>query len=452
MDDVITERRLRDHARTIFEAGLAAADARQAVKKNLRIDEGGTLSTGHWFRNLDDRGKIIVVGAGKAAWPMACAIEEILGSRVKGGYVTTKYGHGGPLRILSLGEAGHPVPDDKGVMGARKIRDIVASTKSEDLVICLISGGGSALMPLPAPGITLEDKQALTSTLLACGADIHEINALRKHVSHIKGGQLAMAAAPSTMLSLILSDVIGDDLDVIASGPTVPDRSTFEDCIRILERYDIVGDVPRSVLERLLRGVRGEENDTPKPGHPAFEKVHNVIVGSAAISVGAAGRTARELGYNTVILSTMIEGETREVARVHSAIAKEVLRSGNPAPPPVCIISAGETTVTIRGKGKGGRNQEFALAAALDIAGIEGVVVLCGGTDGTDGPTDAAGAVVDGTTVKKGLERGKDAGDFLARNDSYHFFEGTEDHLITGPTLTNVMDLRVVLVRGSEGS
>ncbi|MDD5476127.1 MAG: DUF4147 domain-containing protein, partial [Syntrophales bacterium] len=297
---------------------------------------------------------------------------------------------------------------------------------------------------------TLADKQALTRELLNCGASIHEINALRKHVSAIKGGRLALAAAPATLISLILSDVVGDDLDVIASGATVPDRSTFKDCLEILDNYGIRESIPATVRDMIDRGARGEEEETPKPGDPAFEKVQNMVIGSAALSIEAARKEAVERGYNTMILSSSIEGETREAARVHSAIAREVLRSGNPLAPPACILSGGETTVTIRGNGKGGRNMEFALAAALDIEGLEGIVVLSGGTDGTDGPTDAAGAVVDGGTVIRGRERGKKAREYLNRNDSYNFFEDGGELLITGPTLTNVMDLRIMLVSNRD--
>lgn len=434
---------MKDDARMIFEAGLDAADAREAVRRTVRIDNTGSMTIGSWTGRLDSIANIFVVGAGKAAWPMASAIEDLLGPRITGGQVTTKYGHGGPLRYISLSEAGHPVPDKQGISGARTILHLLEHAGRDDLVICLISGGGSALMPLPAPPLTLEDKQALTGELLSCGASIHEINALRKHLSGIKGGRLALAAAPATVVSLILSDVIGDDLDAIASGPTVPDRSTFDDCMAVLERYDLVDRIPKAVADLLKRG----EEETPKPGNVAFEKVHNLIIGSAVLSIEAAAQKARELGYNPLILSSSIEGETREVARVHGAIAKEIPRSGNPLPAPACVLSGGETTVTLRGTGRGGRNQEFALAAALEIAGTRGIVIVCGGTDGTDGPTDAAGAVVDGDTVKRGIRRGRDARRHLDRNDSYRFFEGTEEHLITGPTLTNVMDLRIMLVK-----
>lgn len=441
------EESMRRDARAIFDAGLDAADARQALRRVLRVNDGERLTLGSWSRALGDLERILVVGAGKAAWPMAAALEDILGSRISGGHVTTKYGHGGPLKIISISEAGHPVPDEAGVEGAKAILDIAAGAGPKDLVLCLISGGGSALMALPAGNLTLAHKQALTQELLNCGASIHEINSLRKHVSGIKGGRLALAAAPAAIISLILSDVIGDDLDVIASGPTVPDRSTFADCQAVLNGYGIRERLPKPVLEHLDAGARGEVEETPKPGDAAFEENRPFIIGSAALSIEAARNKARELGYTPLVLSSSIEGETRDVARVHAAIAREVLTSGNPLTPPACILSGGETTVTIRGNGKGGRNMEFALAAALDLEGTVGIVLLSGGTDGTDGPTDAAGAVVDGGTVRRGRERGRSAREYLDRNDSYNYFDGSGELVMTGPTLTNVMDLRIMLVR-----
>ena len=309
-------------------------------------------------------------------------------------------------------------------------------------MVCLISGGGSALLPLPAEPITLAEKQETTKLLLACGANIHEINAVRKHISRIKGGQLARLAYPATVISLLLSDVIGDNLDVIGSGPTAPDASTFADAWAILEKYGIGGRVPAPVRERLERGMRGEIPETPKAGDPVFERTENRIVGSNRLAVDAAAKRARELGFRTLVLSTFIEGETRDVARMHGAIAKEMVRTGRPVKPPACIITGGETTVTLRGSGLGGRNQEFVLAAAMEIAGLPDTVVFSAGTDGTDGPTDAAGAIADGRT----LERGPDAAAFLANNDSYHYFERLGDLVVTGPTNTNVMDVRIVLV------
>jgi hydroxypyruvate reductase len=385
---------------------------------------------------------IYVIGAGKAGASMASGVERVLGRRITAGFLNVKDGYLAKLRRIELHECGHPIPDARGVAGAERIAEIARQATADDLVLCLISGGASALMPLPAPPVTLEDKQATTRLLLACGADIHEINAVRKHCSQIKGGQLARLAYPATVLSLLLSDVIGDDLDVIGSGPTAPDASTFQRVKAILDKYELWERVPATVRERIAAGMAGEIPETPKPGDKAFTRTRNLIVGSNDLAVRAAAAKARALGFRTLVLSTFVEGETREVARMHAAIAREIVKSGRPVRPPACIITGGETTVTLRGAGLGGRNQEFVLAAAIDIAGLPNVAILSGGTDGSDGPTDAAGAIADGGT----LARLSSAREFLANNDSYHYFEKLGDLIKTGPTNTNVMDVRVILV------
>lgn len=437
--------RLRENALAIFKAGLQAADPLEAIHRHVKRI-GLKLQVGERVYNLSDYERIYVIGGGKAGAPMARAIEDLLKGRITAGLINVKYGHLAELEVIRLNEAGHPIPDEAGVRGAQEIVELARQAGEKDLVICLISGGGSALLPLPIPGITLEEKQMVTQLLLACGATINEINTLRKHISQIKGGQLARIAMPATLISLILSDVIGDPLDVIASGPTVPDESTFQDCWRILEKYQLVDRIPRSVLNHIRAGLSGQVAETPKPGDPAFSKTQNLIVGSNLLAVKAAAQKAKELGYNTLILSSFVEGETREVAKVHAAIVKEILNSGNPIPPPACIISGGETTVTLKGKGLGGRNQEFVLAAAIDIAGLKDVVILSAGTDGTDGPTDAAGAIADGSTVQRAKDLNLDPFKYLQENDSYHFFQPLEDLILTGPTNTNVMDLRIMLV------
>lgn len=436
---------LRKHAREIFRAALTAADPVEAVGRHLRL-QGGALVAGRRRYRLDAFRNIYVVGAGKASATMAVAVERLLRQRVRGGLINTKYGHVARLRRIELNECGHPVPDENGVRGAERIAELARQAGAEDLIVCLISGGASALMPLPAAPITLEEKQETTRLLLGSGANIHEMNCLRKHLSAVKGGQLARLAAPAAVLALMLSDVIGDDLDVIGSGPTAPDRSTFAAARSILDRYHLFDRVPASVRRRLEAGARGEIPETPKPGDPVFERTHNLVVGSNRLAVDAAARTARRLGYKTLVLSTMIEGETREVARMHAAIAKEILHSGRPLRPPACVITGGETTVTLRGDGLGGRNQEFVLAAALDLAGHGPVVVLSGGTDGTDGPTSAAGAIADGATLERAARLGLEARPYLDRNDSYRFFQPLGDLLVTGPTGTNVMDVRLMLV------
>jgi len=416
-------RLLRRQARAIFKAGLAAADPVDAVVRRLRR------------LDFSRYGHIYVIGAGKAGASMAQAAERVLGRRITAGLINVKDGRAARLRRIELNQCGHPVPDERGVAGAARIAEIAASAGEKDLVLCLISGGASALLPLPVPPITLEEKQQMTRLLLACGADIHELNAVRKHVSRIKGGQLARLAAPAHVEALLLSDVIGDNLDTIGSGPTAPDESTFAGVAGILEKYGLSDRVPESIRGRIAAGVRGEIAETPKAGDPVFTRVRNSIVGSNRIALAAAARHARALGFRTTILSSSIEGETREIARMHAAIARD-------SRPGVCIITGGETTVTLRGDGLGGRNQEFVLAAAIDIAGRPRTVILSAGTDGSDGPTSAAGAIADGDT----LRRNPEAARYLAANDSYHYFESLGDLIITGPTHTNVMDIHLILV------
>jgi len=436
---------LREAARRIFAAAVQAVDPGEAVRRHLHR-EGTRLRVGGEVLDLAAVGQIVVVGCGKAAAPMAAAVEAVLGERLARGVVVTKYGHLHSTRIIRVQEAGHPVPDAAGLEGAEAVLGEVHGLGPQDLVLFLISGGGSALSPAPVAGITLEEKRALTKALLACGADIREMNTIRKHISRIKGGQLARAAQPARVMALILSDIVGDPLDAIASGPTVPDPTTYQDALGILDKYRIRGEIPASVRGRLEVGARGELPETPKPDDPLFAQVTNVIVGSNIQALEAARAEAARLGLTPMILSSSIEGETRDVARVHAAIAREIRSTGNPLPPPACVISGGETTVTLRGSGKGGRSQEFALAAALDIAGLARVMILAGGTDGTDGPTDAAGAIADGETCARAAALGLDPKAALHANDSYHFFQSLGDLLITGPTNTNVMDVRLVMV------
>ena len=437
--------KLREDASRIFYKGLEAVEPRAAVKRNCRLD-GDTLHIGNSTYDLSKVKNIYVIGSGKASAPMAAAVEDILGDRITSGIINVKYGHTADVNRVKLVEAGHPVPDENGQAGAQAILDLARKAEADDLLICLVSGGGSALLPLPCEGMTLKDKQDTTSVLLACGATIHEINAIRKHLSGAKGGQLARAAHPADIISLMLSDVIGDDLDVIASGPTVPDFSTYQDCMDIFSKYDIVEKLPEKIIKHMEAGIAGNLPETPKEGDPAFEKTKNLVIGSNINAVEAAKAEAESLGYNTIVLSSMIEGETKEVALVHGAMAREVLKNGYPVAAPACILSGGETTVTIKGDGKGGRNQEFSLAAALDIAGQENIVVLSGGTDGNDGPTDAAGALSDTHTIKRAEEMKLSPQAYLNNNDSYHFFEKLGDLLKTGPTNTNVMDVRIMLV------
>jgi glycerate 2-kinase len=437
----------RETAGKIFEAGLRAVDSYAAVQKSLRLqDRVLTISeTGYSF-DTGETGGIFVIGFGKGAARMAKAAENALGRHIRDGLVLTKYGHDLPLERIRIIPAGHPIPDTSGIRGTEHLLNLVERTGPHDLILGLISGGGSALLTSPWPPVTLADLRQLNQQLLDVGADIHEINTLRKHLSRVKGGRLAAAAFPTPMAVLILSDVIGDPPDVIASGPTVPDPTTFADCLDILNRYDLASAIPSSIRDHLKKGYLGLREETPKPGNPVFKKTQNLIIGSIRDAAEAAEAKARELGYNTLLLSTDISGETGKAARHHAETVRRIRHSGLPIPRPACLISGGETTVVIKGTGKGGRNQEFVLASALELEDMEGVLVLSCGTDGTDGPTDAAGAVADGRTVSRAREMGMEPRKYLENNDSYHFFQALNDLVITGPTYTNVMDLRVILV------
>lgn len=440
----------REHITALCQAALAAVDPAAAVRRALRREGDALLVSGRRY-DLNTYRRVFIVGGGKAAAPMAAASAAILGERLTGGLVITKYGHtlkdasplaGGAFQLL---EAGHPVPDAAGVQGAERLAALLREAGTDDLVICLISGGGSALLTLPQPGITLEDLRALMDALLRCGATINEINALRKHLQQLQGGGIAQLAAPATVTSLILSDVVGDPLDVIASGPTSPDTTTFADAWAVLETYGLVETVPRSIVERLRAGLAGQVPETPKPGDALFERVQNVIIGSNALAAQAAVGRARELGFAALVLSTYVEGEAREVARVAAALAKDLARHGHPLRPPACLVLGGETTVTLRGSGRGGRNQELALAAAIALDGWPGVLIATLATDGNDGPTDAAGAIATGETSAQGRALGLEARAYLANNDSYTYFDRLGGLIRTGPTNTNVNDLLFVL-------
>lgn len=437
---------MRQQAEQIFQSGLKAVDTGVAIMRCCRL-EGDQLLIKDNVYHLSRFDQVIVLGAGKAGATMAKAIEELLGDHLSSGIVTVKYRHLEDLKKISLHEAGHPIPDENGLHAARAIYKLAAQADEKTLVIFLLSGGGSALMPLPVAGVTLWDKQETTRILISCGANIHEINTLRKHLSEIKGGQLARAVYPATLVSLILSDVVGDDLDTIASGPCVPDTRTFADCLKIIDKYSIANKLPENVLKHLKSGVDGEVPETPKPGDKIFDQITNVVVGCNYDALRQARIEAIKLGYNTLILSSTIEGETSHIAAMHLAIAREIISSGNPLKLPACLLSGGETTVTIQGTGLGGRNQEFALAAAENMADLGKIVLLSAGTDGTDGPTDAAGAFSDSTTQRRATSLGLDLSKYLVENDSYHLFELLGDLYKTGPTNTNVMDVRVLLIK-----
>ncbi len=437
---------MRDHARDIFRHGLGAVDPKTCIY-NCCCLKNNILKINNRPYDLDKFERIMVLGGGKAGASMASALEDILKDKITTGLVIVKYGHAEPLANIRLVEAGHPIPDENGMAGAEALQETAWTADEKTLVIVLISGGGSALMALPAPGLTLADKQETTRVLLGCGACIHEINTIRKHLSRIKGGLLAKAAYPATLAVLVLSDVVGDDLDIIASGPAVADSGSFAQCLDIIKAYKIQKSLPEAVVQYLESGSRGNIPETPKTGDPVFDRVHHTITAGNMDALLSAEKRARDLGYHTLVLSSMIQGETLDTAKVHTAIAREVLATGHPIKPPACILSGGETVVTLRGDGKGGRNQEFVLAAALDIQNLGKVVVLSAGTDGTDGPTDAAGAVCDPDTVKRAAALGLGAKEFLRQNNAYPFFEAISDLVKTGPTLTNVMDIRIMLIR-----
>ena len=435
---------LRLHAREIFAAGLKSVDPQEAVKRFLYADSRRLYLGGRYYDFTTLR-KIYVVGCGKAAAAMGFAVENILGDRISGGVVVVKYGHGLVLSKIEVVEAGHPVPDEAGLRGAARVTEFLQRAGEPDLVLFLLSGGASALLPCPAEGLTLVDKQLTTQLLLKSGATIREINAVRKHLSKLKGGRVAQLAAPARIATLAISDVVGDSLEDIGSGPTVADSSTYTQCLEILRRYSLQQKIPVAVLQHLERGIRGEIDETPKPSNVIFQKVQNIIVGTNRQALEAAKLRAESLGYNTLIFSYSVEGESRCVAAEHTELVRRIKSNLGPISPPACVLLGGETTVTIKGDGVGGRNQEYALAAALEIDGIDEVVVLSAGTDGTDGPTDAAGGIVDGLTIHRAKDKGFDAPKYLDRNDSYHLLQATGDLFQTGPTLTNVMDMQQVI-------
>ena len=435
----------REDARSIFAAGLAAAEPGRCMHRILTLD-GKQLHCGSHHIALDSISTLRIVGAGKATAAMAAAAEEILGDRIEAGAINTKYGHALDLNRIETFSAGHPVPDEAGVAGTQRQLELVQDLDPNALVICLFSGGGSALLPAPAPGLTLAEKQDTTRLLLACGATIDEINALRKHLSAVKGGLLARAAAPARVLGLMLSDVIGDPLDTIASGPTHPDSTTFSDCLELVDRYNLRRELPGQVRQRLEDGSQGQIPETPKLSDPCFAQTENLVIGNSTLAIAAATERARTLGYEVLVLTSRLQGEAREAAAALASIAQEVATANRPIARPACIIAGGETTVTLRGDGKGGRNQELALAAALHLDGWSTITQLSGGTDGTDGPTDAAGALVDGKTLTRARAQDLEARTFLDRNDSYSFFKTLNDLVVTGPTGTNVMDLQIILI------
>lgn len=437
-----------DQIETILEAALAAVDPWAAVRRAVAL-AGDRLTVASETFDLSAIASICVLGAGKAGAPMVRALVDILGDRIDCGLVIVKHGHGeavGRIGAVELVGGGHPIPDRAGQTATRRIVAMADDLGDSDLLIAPISGGASSLLSLPTAGLTLDDLIRTTAAMLECGADITEINAVRKHLSAVKGGQLARSAAPAMTIGLMLSDVVGDPLDAIGSGPTAPDSSTFMDARSIVEKYGIDPVLPAAVSERLCRGAVGELSDTAKPEDPLFYRVHNSVVAGGHTAAEAAVAAAQQQDLNAHLVTTTLNGEAREVGGQIATVARAVLDGHGPVERPCCLVHAGETTVRIRGTGKGGRNQELALAAAIGIDGLPGVFIACLATDGQDGPTDAAGAIVNGETLRRARDLGLDAVAALKNNDSYNFLGRVGDLLRTGPTLTNVADLILVMI------
>jgi glycerate 2-kinase len=436
---------LREDAVAIFGAALAAANAGDAVKRHLHKSEV-QLRVGSVRFSFNRIDRVVVVAVGKAAAQMAETLEQRIGTHFTRGMVVTKHGHAssyaGKCEVI---EASHPIPSEDSLRAGRAVLALLEDLTAKDLLIVAVSGGASSLLCAPVEGVSLGAKQQTTDLLLRAGADIYELNAVRKHLSRLKGGNLAARAYPAPVLSLLLSDVVGDPPDVIGSGLTAPDTSTFGQALNVLNNRLVLHQIPTEVREHLERGARGEVSETPKPGDGVFKNVTTEVVGNSRQALEAASLEAKRRGYRPLILSSRIRGEAREAARFHADILWETVLSGHPVRLPACLLSGGETTVTVRGQGKGGRNQEFALAAAIALAGAPNIMCLSAGTDGTDGPTDAAGALVSGDTLARAAKHGLDAADYLARNDSYTFFNALGDLFKTGPTGTNVMDVNVML-------
>jgi glycerate 2-kinase len=451
---VRNERQLLENAKTIellrargilieiLDRAIASVEPSIAMRRRLRLEQE-RLMVGSKEFGLSEVGKIVVVGGGKASGRMAEVLEEILEDRITEGMVNVAGGTASKhrLRIIKLIEAGHPIPTEASVRGAEDMMNLVAGLGPQDIVICLLSGGGSALITLPAEGISLEDLRDTTQLLLKSGASIHEVNAVRKHLSRIKGGQLAKAAYPAKVITLLISDVVGDRLDTIASGPTYPDSTTYSDALAVIAKYGLTEKVPKNVLKHLKSGVEGKVAETPKPGEKYFLNTHHEIIARNADAVEAAAEVGKSHDLNVSILTTAMQGEAREVGAHFAATAKKVAGISKPVSRPALLISGGETTVTVKGEGTGGRNQELVLAAATEISGLENVAIAAFSTDGIDGPTDAAGAIADSFTVERAKHLELDSLDYLNRNDSYSFFKELRDLLLTGPTRTNVADI-----------
>ena len=440
--------------RILLEAltqALLAADPRTILRNKLKA-RGNELLIGTFSVKLSQFRRVLVIGGGKATAGMALETERILGGWVTGGSVNIPaYTHPWPKSSsIDFNPASHPIPSEQGVRGVEKMLELLGQPSEKDLVVCLISGGGSALMPLPSLGLRLSDKQKTTQLLLKSGARIDQINAVRKHLSDIKGGRLAEKLYPATVVSLIISDVVGDRLESIASGPTVPDSTTYSDAYNVLNDRGLWHRIPRSVRNHIIEGRNGRLPETPKEGSEIFKRAYNFLIGTNTEPCRAAARVLKRRGYRTLILSTRIQGEANDVGKMMSGIVSSIRENRLPISPPAAIVAGGETTVTVRGKGRGGRNQELVLSAALSIRGFPKMLISSSGTDGMDGPTRAAGAVADGSTVERGLRKSLDADAYLRENNSHEFFKKLKDLIVTGPTGTNVNDILIAIVESVE--
>jgi len=432
---------LREAGLSIICNALHAVDPYITTKNFIKLRRE-ILTVGPLHFDLSKRENIYILGGGKAVFPVAKALEEILGERIKEGLIIVKKNHYDNLETIKVREAAHPIPDNAGFYAAKEIKKIAEKAQEKDLVFWLNTGGISALAPLPVSAISLEEKRLVHELLLSSGANIKEINTVRSHLSEIKGGKLAFSIFPAEIINLIVSDNPGDPLNV---GPTGLDYTTFSDAISVLRRYDLWDKFPESAKDYLQNAT--PELETLKDFGIFKSKVHSFILVKNSMACMGAIKIAKEIGFNTLFLSSYIEGESREVAKVHTAIGKEIISTGSPVNRPACVVSGGETVVTVKGNGLGGSNLEFALSAAIEIDGINNIVILSLGTDGTDGPTDAAGAIVDGNTINRAREFGLDPLEYLKQNDSYNFFKKLNALIITGHTDTNVMDIRLVLVK-----
>ena len=439
--------------RAIFSRALERVDPYEMIKNSIAVEDD-TLVISHngqtLRENLNAYRDIVAIGIGKASSKMGAAVEDILKERLSGGIVVTKYGHAERLKGIQVIEAGHPIPDENSVAGAEALYRIASRADENTLIINLISGGGSSLLSLPAEGVTLGDKQETTRVLLESGADIREINCVRKHISRVKGGRFAHAAFPARMINIILSDVVGDRLDSIASGIAVPDDTTYAQAVGIVDKYRIRSVLPASVVSVLESGKAGKNPDTPKQGDPVFDRVINILLGNNLAACRAARDHGAYLGYRSFLLTSMLTGEAREAARFFAAVARDIRRCTSDFAKPALVVSGGETTVTVKGDGKGGRNQEMALSFLNDFQeaqdDMEGIHFLSAGTDGTDGPTDAAGALVGPGLLHRVRSSGLNTGAYLEKNDSYHFFQKAGGLFVTGPTNTNVCDIQLLIV------